>query len=224
AKYVLGGRADRNHIIGTPVIYKGLVYVGVGEDPEHGEGVGHFWCFDPTKRGDISSELVYNSADPTKPIPHKRNQAAVEADGDFTRANPNSGAVWHYDGQDMDGDGKLAFEESMHRTCGTAAIKDDILVIPDFSGLVHCLDAKTGKCHWTHDLLSACWSSALIADDKIYVGNEDGKVTIFKLSPKKEIIGEVDMGSSVYSTPIVANGVLFISTKNQLFAIAQPDK
>ena len=49
-------------------------------------------------------------------------------------------------------------------------------------------------------------------------------MTIFKLSPKKEIVGEIDMGSSVYSTPIVANGVLFISTKNQLFAIAEPNK
>lgn len=222
AKYVLGGRSDRNHIIGTPVIYKGLVYVGVGEDPEHGEGVGHLWCIDPKKRGDVSPELVFNSTDPTKPIPHKRNQAAVEADGDFTRPNPNSAAVWHYEGHDQNGDGKLAFEESMHRTCGTVAIKDDILVIPDFSGLVHCLDAKTGECHWTHDLLSACWSSALIADDKIYIGNEDGKVTVFKLGPKKEIVGEIDMGSAVYSTPIVANGVLFISTKNQLFAIAAP--
>jgi len=27
------------------------------------------------------------------------------------------------------------------------------------------------------------------------------------------------MGSSVYSTPIVANGVLYVSTKSQLFAI-----
>ncbi len=222
SKYVLGGRADRNHIIGTPVIYDGKVYVGVGEDPEHGEGVGHYWCIDPTKRGDVSPELVFNSASPDKPIAHKRNQACVEADGDFTRPNPNSAAVWHYEGEDLNKNGKLEFEESMHRTCGTAAIKDDILVIPDFSGLVHCLDAKTGKCHWTHDMLSACWSSALIVDGKIYIGDEDGDIKIFKLGPTKELIGEINMGSSVYSTPIVANGVLFISTKNQLFAIQAP--
>jgi len=35
--YRLNG-ATRNHIIATPVIYDGLVYVAVGEDPEHGEG------------------------------------------------------------------------------------------------------------------------------------------------------------------------------------------
>lgn len=222
SKYVLGSKADRNHIIGTPVVYQGLVYIAVGEDPEHGEGVGHLWCIDPKKRGDVSPDLVFNSKDPTKPIAHKRNQACVEADGDFTRANPNSASVWHYAGEDLNHDGKLAFEETMHRTCGTATIKDDILMIADFSGLVHCLDAKTGKCYWTHDLLSACWSSPLIADGKVYIGNEDGKVTVFKFGKTKEILSEIDMGSSVYSTPIVANGVLYVSTKNQLFAIQAP--
>src|SRR5262249_995786 len=50
SKYVLGGKSTRNHIIGTPVIYGGKIYVAVGEDPEHGTGDGHLWCVDPTKR------------------------------------------------------------------------------------------------------------------------------------------------------------------------------
>jgi outer membrane protein assembly factor BamB len=224
SRYVLGAKADRNHLIGTPVIYDGKVFIGVGEDPEHGEGVGHFYCIDPTKRGDVSPDLVFNKSNPDKPIPHKRNQACVEADGDFTRPNPNSACIWHYEGEDLNHNGKLEFEESMHRTCGTAAIKDDILVIPDFSGLVHCLDAKTGKCYWTHDMLAASWASPLIADGKIYIGDEDGDLTIFKFGKEKEIIAEINMGSSLYSTPIVANGVLFLSTKNQLFAIEAPKK
>ena len=181
-------RADRNHIIGTPVVYEGLVYIGVGEDPEHGEGRGHLWCIDPTKRGDVSPELVFNSASPDKPIPPKRNQACVEADGDFTRANPNSAMIWHYEGDDLNGNGKLDSEETMHRTCGTVAIKDDLLFVADFCGIVHCLDAKTGKCHWTHDMLAACWASPLITDGKVYIGNEDGNVLVFKFGPKEELL------------------------------------
>ena len=111
----------------------------------------------------------------------------------------------------------------MHRTCGTVAIKNDIAVIPDFSGLVHCLDAKTGKVHWTHDLFAATWGSALIVEDKVYIGDEEGKVTIFRLSPKKEVISEIDMGNSVYSTPVVANNVLFIANKTHVFAIQAKD-
>jgi outer membrane protein assembly factor BamB len=215
-RYELGGRATRNHLIGTPVIYDNLVYIGVGEDPEHGEGAGHLWCIDPTKRGDVSPTQVFNASDPKTPVAHKRLQALVEKDGDFERENPNSAAVWHYIGEDP-----KEFEQSMHRTCGTAAIKDGLLVIADFSGLVHCLDAKTGYAYWTHDMLAASWSSPLIVEGKIYVADEDGEITIFKLGKEKDIIAEIDMESAVYTTPIVANNVLFIANRNTLFAIQE---
>jgi outer membrane protein assembly factor BamB len=214
--YSLGGRATRNHIIGTPVVYDGLVYVAVGEDPEHGEGVGHLWCIDPTKRGDVSPTIVYNAKDPQTPIAHKRLQALVKEEGDLERDNPNSAAVWHYMGNNLQ-----EFEETMHRTCGTVAIKDNLLFIADFSGLFHCLDAKTGKALWTHDMLAASWASPLIVEGKVYIGDEDGDITIFELSNEKKIIAELNMESAVYTTPIVANNVLYIANRNRLYAIEE---
>jgi len=224
SKYVLGGRADRNHIIGTPVIYNGLVYVGVGEDPEHGEGVGHLWCIDPTKRGDVSPELAFNLKDPKTPIPHKRMQAVVAENGEVARANPNSAMIWHYANFDANEDGKVEFEETMHRTCGTVAIKDDLLFVADFSGLFHCLDAKTGKPHWTYDMLAAAWGSPCISDGKVYIGDEDGDICVFKLSKEMELIAENTMENSVYSTPVVANDTLFIANKDHVFAIVAEDE
>ena len=217
--YLLGGRATRNHLIATPVVHDGLVYVGVGEDPEHGEGQGHLWCIDPTKRGDVSPTLVYNSKDPKTPIAHKRLQALGEKEGDFERENPNSAAVWHYVGADP-----ANFETTMHRTCGTVAIKNDLLFVSDFSGLVHCLDPKTGKPHWTYDMFAASWASPLIVEDKVYLGDEDGDITVFRLSKEQEIVSEVNMGSSVYTTPVVANDTLFIANRNRVFAIREGAK
>lgn len=209
-------RATRNHIIATPVIYDGLVYVGVGEDPEHGEGSGHLWCIDPTKRGDISPEQVFNSKDPKTPIAYKRLQACDEKAGDFTKENPNNGAVWHYAGNNPGG---KEFTDTMHRTLGSVAIKNDLLFIADQNGAFHCLNAKTGKALWTHDMLAASWASPLIVDGKVYMGDEDGDILIFKLATEKELIAEINMGSSLYSTPVVANNVLFIASKDELFAI-----
>jgi hypothetical protein len=37
----------------------------------------------------------------------------------------------------------------------------------------------------------------------------------------KTVIGAYNMGSSVYSTPVPANGVLFIANRNQLFALKE---
>lgn len=212
--YVLGGSATRNHIIATPVIYDGLVYVGVGEDPEHGEGDGHLWCIDPTKRGDVSPTIVYNAQDTSKPIEHKRLQALVAKDGDLERDNPNSAAVWHYVGADPE-----EFETTMHRTCGTVAIKNDLLFVADFSGLFHCLNAKTGEPHWTYDMFSASWASPLIAGDRVYISDEDGDISIFKLSNEQDMLAEINMDSAVYTTPVAANNSLYISNRNRIYAL-----
>ena len=149
--------------------------------------------------------------------------------------NPNSAAVWHYDKFDVNGNGKIEFEETMHRTVGSPAIKDDLLFIADFSGLVHCLDARTGRPHWTFDLLAACWTTPLIVGERVYVADEDGDVAIFALSadPTKsfkkvgvgkdavyEPLQEINMPDTIYTTPVVANNVLYIATKSELFAIA----
>ena len=231
SKWVLGGRGTRNNIIATPVIYKGMVYVAVGQDPEHGEGVGHLWCLDPTRRGDVSPELAVKVGT-TDVIEHRRLQAVIAEEGEAAIDNENSAVIWHYSAYDQDGDGEIGFEEQMHRSCGTVAIKDDILYIADFSGLFHCLDAITGKVHWTYDMLAAAWGSPLIVEGHVYIGDEDGDISIFPLSADKEVAlkdgfepgtGEINMKNSVYSTPIVANNVLFICNKTHLFAISATD-
>ena len=206
--------ATRLPIVGIPVVYDGLVYVALGDDPENGGGQGHLWCIDPTKRGDVSPTLVYNADDRTKPIAPKRKQALVVAEGDFERDNPNSAAVWHYVGKDP-----IVFETTMHRTCGTVAIKNNLLFVADFSGILHCLNAKTGEAHWTYDLQAASWASPLIADSKVYVIDEDGDVLVAELSETLNVLAEINLGSAGYTTPIVANDTIFICIRNELFAI-----
>jgi len=316
--FQLGGRATRNGIVAVPVICDDRVFLAMGEDPEHGEGDGHLWCIDPTKRGDVSPELVIRENGEV--APHRRLQAFDQweqiftmipeegtweslKEGRLTEAirksfkeagivlpaaasvtalsdgkgwlidasegdqhqhfklagkwnfstsgkllwagkitaeklvpNPNSAVVWHYGGHDQNGDGKIEFEETMHRTVGSPAIRNNLLFITDFSGLVHCLNAETGKPHWTCDLLAACWTTPLIVGNSVYVGDEDGDVSIFALSPDPEKslrlskdpasgafhepLREILSESSIYTMPIVANGVLYIATRNNLYAIA----
>jgi outer membrane protein assembly factor BamB len=163
----------RNELIATPVVFDEKVYIANGQDPEHGEGVGHLYCIDATKRGDITQ----------------------------------SGRIWHYD--------------KIRRSISTAAIHDGLIYYPDFSGFLHCLDAKTGQPYWVHDMLAAVWGSPLVVDGKVYLGDEDGDVVVLQAGKEKKVLAEMNMGSSVYSTPVPANGVLFISNRNQLFALAE---
>jgi outer membrane protein assembly factor BamB len=137
--------------------------------------------------------------------------------------NPNSGVVWKFTGAgDLNGNGKPDFEEEFHRSISTVAIKNDLLFVPDFSGLFHCVDAQTGKHQWNYDMLAAAWGSAMICGDKVYVGDEDGDIAVFNLTKEQhDPLAEINMGNAVYSTPIVANGVLYIANKDKIFAIAE---
>jgi outer membrane protein assembly factor BamB len=211
--------SERSNLIATPVIYAGKVYIATGQDPEAGEGPGRLWCIDPTKRGDVSPELVFDKQG--KPAGPRRNIACDKALGETTKPNPNSAAVWCYTGFDANRDGKIDFKETMHRTLSMAAIKDDLLVITDITGLVHCLDAATGKPHWTHDLMSIVWGSPCIADGKIFIGDEDGDVVVFELSKERKVLATNPVGSSVYTTPVAAGDTLYIATKEQLIAVGR---
>jgi outer membrane protein assembly factor BamB len=171
----LGGMGTRNNIIGTPVFWNDKVFVGVGQDPEHGEGPGHFWAVDATKEGDVTG----------------------------------SGAVWTRGGDDF------------HRTISTAAIADGIVYIPDLSGFLYALDAETGEHYWTYDAFAAVWGSALVADGKVYLGDEDGDMAILRAGKTMELLEEVNMGSAVYTTPVAEDGTLYIMTRDELWALQE---
>jgi hypothetical protein len=67
---------------------------------------------------------------------------------------------------------------------------------------------------------------------KVYVGDEEGKVSIFRLSADPDVamnknadgvyepISQVELGNAIFTTPVVANNVLYIANKTFLFAIA----
>jgi outer membrane protein assembly factor BamB len=163
-------RRGPSEILGTPIVHDGRVYTVIGQDPEHGEGIGNAVC--------------------------------VDADGKV---------VWSY--------------KDINRSLSTGSVHDGLYYVPDYSGFVYCFDALTGELQWRHDTKGHIWGSTLLADGKVYVGNEDGYLTILptKRELGKDDVIEIDMGSPVLSTPVAANGVLFVQTHTHLFAIDEAE-
>ena len=58
-------------------------------------------------------------------------------------------------------------------------------------------------------------------DGKVYLGNEDGELVILKAGKEKEEIATVEFPTPIFSTPVVANGVLYIMTQSHLYAYQQ---
>jgi outer membrane protein assembly factor BamB len=161
-------RNGPSEVLSTPVVYDGRVYAVIGQDPEHGEGIGNMVC--------------------------------IDADGK---------AVWSY--------------RDIHRSLSTLSVVDGLVFAADYSGFVHCLDAKTGQKHWVHDTTAHIWGSTLAVDGRVFVGTEDGFLTILPASKEysKDKAVELDFGSPIYSSPVVANGVMYIASHTHLFAIAK---
>ena len=199
AHYQLGGRGTRSEIIATPMIHDNKVYVGVGQDPEHGEGMGHLWCIDMTKTGDVSPEVVVdgNVTPPT------------------TAPNKNSAMIWHFGGPSKGGERDFFFG----RTMSTCAVHDGLVYAAELGGFLHCLDANTGKELWMYDLKSAVWGSPAWIDGKIYLGTDDGDVHILQAGREKKLIGVREMKHGVKATPVAVNGTLYIMTETTLWAI-----
>ena len=61
-----------------------------------------------------------------------------------------------------------------------------------------------------------------MVDGKVMLGDEDGDLTILEASRQKRLIGEFNFGNTVYSTPVVANGTLYIMTRSHVYAIEKP--
>jgi outer membrane protein assembly factor BamB len=197
-------RGTRNYIIATPVVHDGKAYLSTGLYPQHpqGSGPGDLWCIALNKTGDVSPELVTDAR--AKPLK--------------TKPNPNSALVWHFGGaiKPRPAQGR---EVEMGRTICTCAIHDGLLYIAEEEGFLHCLDAKTGRKYWEHDLKSAIWGSPYWVDGKIYLGDEDGDVLVFAHGQKPNLLATIEMGGSVLSTPVAAHGVLYVLTKSKLYAI-----
>jgi outer membrane protein assembly factor BamB len=179
SRYEIGGKGTRSDFIGLPVVYKNKIYIATGQDPEHLEGVGHFWCIDPAgKTGDISPELVTDDSR----FPPK------------TRPNPNSGAVWHYGGNDTRPYSKRDYTFS--RTMSSACIVDDVVYISELSGYIQCLNANTGKKYWQWDTKASIWGSCHFADGKVFLCNEDGDLYVFKHEKTPAVLDEIAAGSA----------------------------
>ncbi len=171
--------------IASAVYHDGKIYAAIGQDPEHGEGVGLLSC--------ISADSKGESAAP-------------------------AGALWTYDG--------------IKRTISTPSVTDDGLVfVADYSGKLHCVDAKTGKLIWEHDTFSHIWGSTLVADGRVYLGTEDGELIIIKASADAdadkdgkikggEVLDTVEFADPIYSSPVAANGTLYVTTQTYLYAFA----
>src|SRR5215471_7791278 len=97
-----------------------------------------------------------------------------------------------------------------------------VYVIND-RGIMACLDAKTGREHYSRQRLRPGTYSAspILADGRVYVTNEDGVTSVVKAGPQFQILAENEFDDYTLSSPAVSGGRLFFRTTKHLWAIGK---
>jgi outer membrane protein assembly factor BamB len=136
---------------------------------------------------------------------HGRAHGALTClDADLAGDSTKTGKIWTYSGLD--------------RSLSTVSIAGDSLYIADVAGRLHCLDVQTGKLHWVYESGSRAVASTMVADGKIYMPTEK-YLNVLAAGKDLKLLSKIKLGGASWVTPVVANGTLYVASKNYLWAV-----
>ena len=138
------------------------------------------------------------------------------------RHGPGRGALHCIDATqtgDITGNGPLWCYQDIDRSLSTVSVADGLVYAADVAGRLHCVDADTGRCYWTHAAAQETWGSPLVADGKVYLVTRKSFL-VFAAGKEKKLLATVRMGGEC--SPIAANGTLYVVLRGTLYALQSP--
>ena len=89
-------------------------------------------------------------------------------------------------------------------------------------GIATALDAQSGKVLKQARLTGALedyYASPIGVDGKVYIASEPGKVVVLRAAGDWEILAINEFDAEIYATPAISDSVMYIRTRNALYAI-----
>jgi outer membrane protein assembly factor BamB len=72
---------------------------------------------------------------------------------------------------------------------------------------------------WTDDIKGDAWASPYVADGKVYLGTRSGNCYVWAATREKTLLKEMELKVPISATATAANGVLYIATMQNLYAL-----
>jgi outer membrane protein assembly factor BamB len=94
----------------------------------------------------------------------------------------------------------------------------DLYMVTD-TGVVTCLDTRTGKARWQKRLEGNFSASPMATPTHLYFFGEDGQTTVFDPADPARPVAENRLPGKVVATPAVAGETLLLRTETHLWAI-----
>ncbi|QGY42715.1 PQQ-binding-like beta-propeller repeat protein [Maribellus comscasis] len=99
---------------------------------------------------------------------------------------------------------------------------DDYLYTTMTNGRVHCLNVTNGDIVWIEDM-GKQYSSAVLANDLVYMPNDEGVTTVIKPGPEFTVLAKNEIGEKMNASPAISNGKIYIRGYEHLFCIGKND-
>ena len=99
-------------------------------------------------------------------------------------------------------------------------VGDELYVVSD-TGILTCLDAKTGRRHWRQRLGGNYSASPVFADGRIYFQNEEGTTTVIAPGTVYEELAKNELDGRVLATLAVSDGSIYIRSDSRLYRIGK---
>src|ERR1700752_4135868 len=103
----------------------------------------------------------------------------------------------------------------------TPIIYGDFYYVCADNGVVTAYNAKSGERIYQERLPSSFSASPIAADGKLYFASEDGDVFVVKAGPKYELLATNVMGQPLMATPAISDGVIFLRSKDFVYAVGE---
>jgi outer membrane protein assembly factor BamB len=98
-------------------------------------------------------------------------------------------------------------------------LDNGLLYMSDDSGMASCLDAKTGAELWRQRLGGNYSASPILADGRIYLCSEEGKVVVLAPSREYRLLAENHLDDGFMAGPAVSGHALFLRSRKNLYRI-----
>jgi len=102
----------------------------------------------------------------------------------------------------------------------TPLVYNNTVYIGSFDRYFYALDAATGSKQWEFEAEKWFWTRAVAFNNTIYAGCFDGKVYVLNAETGDEVVDAIDLGSAIYSWPVLVDGKVIIATEEgKVYAI-----
>jgi outer membrane protein assembly factor BamB len=99
-------------------------------------------------------------------------------------------------------------------------VGDELYMVSD-AGIATCVEAGTGKVHWSERVGGNYSASPVYADGKIYLQSEEGKGVVLKPGKEFRKIAENSLEEKSLASYAVGDGTLYIRTAEHLYCIGK---